>query len=281
MQSAATRLRLPLRHHVWRGLAGNWQGAGLGNSIDFQDHRPYLPGDDPRYIDWSAYARTGHYAMKLYREEVGPQVDLVWDTSASMFGPATKAQRTWELLYWVAESAWQSGATLRCYALSATKVISVNPELLRRYRLETLVEDTPPAFGGSLERLPSVPWRQGSLRVVVSDLLFPSSAEAAIKILAMNKGRGAIYAPFTREESDPEWQGNLLLVDRETKIERKQRVEADGLQRYRKSYERHFALWKQSARRHGTVLARVPAELTFIEALQAEALHVGAVEMVD
>jgi uncharacterized protein (DUF58 family) len=65
MQAAAQRLRLPFRSRTWRGESGNWQGAGVGSSIDFQDHRQYLPGDDPRYIDWQAYARTGHYTMSF------------------------------------------------------------------------------------------------------------------------------------------------------------------------------------------------------------------------
>ena len=88
-----SRVRLPFRNRTWRGDGGNWQGAGVGSSIDFQDHRPYLPGDDPRYIDWQAYARTGVYSMKLYREEVSPRVDVALDVSASMFFDDEKRQR--------------------------------------------------------------------------------------------------------------------------------------------------------------------------------------------
>ena len=62
---AAARVRLPLRTRVWKGQAGEFLGAGTGSSLDFQDHRTYVPGDDPRHINWQAYARTGHYTMKL------------------------------------------------------------------------------------------------------------------------------------------------------------------------------------------------------------------------
>src|ERR1700733_11860114 len=93
MKGAAQRLRLPFRSRTWRGHSGNWLGAGIGSSIDFQDHRPYLPGDDPRYIDWQAYARTGNYTMKLYREEVSPLVDLVLDVTPSMFFEERKGLR--------------------------------------------------------------------------------------------------------------------------------------------------------------------------------------------
>src|SRR5882724_4802165 len=81
---AAERCRLPFGRRAWRGGQGNWLGAGVGSSIDFQDHRAYMPGDDPRYIHWAAYARTGQLTMKLYRAEVSPLVDVAVDVSASM-----------------------------------------------------------------------------------------------------------------------------------------------------------------------------------------------------
>ena len=64
-RKVAERLRLPLGAQAWKGQAGEFRGAGVGSSIDFQDHRDYSPGDDPRHINWQAYARTGQYSMKL------------------------------------------------------------------------------------------------------------------------------------------------------------------------------------------------------------------------
>jgi hypothetical protein len=51
------------------------------------------------------------------------------------------------------------------------------------------------------------------------------------------------------------------------------------LERYRRAYGRHFALWRERARKHSVILARVPAEPEFRQALQAEALPAGAVEL--
>src|SRR5690625_6847234 len=115
---AAGRLRLRPAGKIWHGQTGNWAGAGIGSSIDFQDHRPYVPGDDPRYINWQAFARSGHYTMKLYREEVSPQIDLLLDTSASMFFEPEKQQRAWELFFFCRDSALQSGAALRTFLSS-------------------------------------------------------------------------------------------------------------------------------------------------------------------
>ena len=64
----AERFSLPLKDRNWRGSSGDYAGTGVGSSLDFQDHRSYMPGDDPRHINWQAYARTGNYSLKLYRE---------------------------------------------------------------------------------------------------------------------------------------------------------------------------------------------------------------------
>ena len=44
----------------------------------------YVPGDDLRHVDWAAYARSEVLAVRLYREEVAPRIDLVLDISRSM-----------------------------------------------------------------------------------------------------------------------------------------------------------------------------------------------------
>lgn len=87
-------LRLPFRCRVWRGAAAEFTGSGSGASMDFQDHRAYSPGGDPRRINWQAYARTRQYSMKLFSEEIRPVVDLILDASSSMFFSPEKANQT-------------------------------------------------------------------------------------------------------------------------------------------------------------------------------------------
>src|SRR5262249_49812236 len=66
------------------GRFGERLGAGVGSSLEFQEHRQYAPGDDLRHVDWAAYARSETLAVRLYREEVAPRIDLVLDVSRSM-----------------------------------------------------------------------------------------------------------------------------------------------------------------------------------------------------
>lgn len=272
MQAAAEQLSLPWRGRHWRGRAGSWLGVGAGSSIDFQDHRPYLPGDDPRYIDWRAYARTGQYIMKLYREEVSPLLDLVLDVSASMALGAEKHRRALELFAFCAQSAKRSGAALHCYAASATEV---RPLVLEQaLAAESLFAEGP----AGPPRLAAVPWRPGSMRALISDLLFPGAPDALLAQLSPARVRGVILAPRSAAESEPDWRGNLELVDCETKRRRVQAVSPALTARYRENYARHFSLWREQARRHEIAFATVPAEPPFLEALRADALPAGAVE---
>ena len=272
-QAAAQRLRLPFRSRSWRGESGNWLGAGIGNSIDFQDHRPYLPGDDPRYIDWQAYARTGHYTMKLYREEVSPRVDLVLDISESMTFDESKRRRALELFFFGAESALRAGSAVRCHALDG--------RTCRPWAMDSVLAGRMPVDGEREAVAPDwsrVPWRQGSLRVVVSDLLFAGAPEPLLSALAAAKGRGLLLAPFCRTEADPDWDGNVEFVDCESGHPRVQSVTPELRERFAHAYARHFALWKDLGRRHGVLVARVDAGPLFSDALQLEPLRVGAVE---
>src|SRR5690606_7147770 len=52
-------LRRMLRPRVASGGSGDRVGAARGGSAEFREHRAYAPGDDPRRIDWLAFARTG------------------------------------------------------------------------------------------------------------------------------------------------------------------------------------------------------------------------------
>jgi uncharacterized protein (DUF58 family) len=270
-RSVAQRLRLPLRRPAWRGLAGNWAGTGRGSSLDFQDHRPYLPGDDPRHINWQAYARTGSYSMKLYREEVSPLVDLVLDASSSMLFEASKRDRGLELALFAIESATALGASPRLFAVSGGVFQAVPGLELGKGAL-------PDDRGHGRLSLDGLPFRPGSLRVLVSDCLVAGPPDAVLRTLVSSRGRAVVLAPGSLSEAEPDWEGHLELLDCETGEKRLQHVDAALRRRYGEAYGRHFEIWRTRARRHGVAFARVPSEGPLLEALQKDALAEGAVE---
>jgi len=274
----AGQVGLPLRSRAWRGSSGGWQGRNQGSSIDFQDHRAYAPGDDPRHLDWAAYARTNHYMMKLFREEVSPRLDLVLDVSRSMALTPEKEARALDLLALVISMARHDGIGLRVYAAHSAGQWR-RLETQAAFGLESLPEFSPAKSRTAELPLAEIPWRAGSLRILISDLLLPQPPERALGQLGREHGRAVILAPYLRAEAEPDWRGNLEFHDCETRQVRQQRVEPFLLARYQRNYRRHFAMWEQEARRQGVPLARISGELSLSEAVRREALPAGAFEV--
>src|ERR1700691_3582198 len=76
-------------------LSGLHKSPFHGFSVEFAEHREYVPGDDLKYLDWALYARTDHYYIKRFEEETNLRSYLVLDRSASMaFG--TGALTKWD-----------------------------------------------------------------------------------------------------------------------------------------------------------------------------------------
>lgn len=278
--AAAGRLRLPLRSRVWKGAAGEFLGAGTGSSLDFQDHRTYVPGDDPRHINWQAYARTGNYTMKLYREEVRPVVDIVLDASESMWFEPIKATRAAELFYLVFESARHSGAATSIHLVRGETARAIPPDEVATHRwLATAraLPSTQPAIAPDLSR---IPFRQNAIRVIISDLLFEGDPEPLLRLLSSRHGAPILLTPWTAAEASPDWDGNYEFIDAERGSRHPHRVEAGVLKRYKESYARHFSLWKSSSRRHHAAFARVAADPDLQTALFTEAVPSGAFETV-
>lgn len=276
-EGAARMIQLAFRRDNWRGQAGNWAGMGIGSSIDFQDHRQYVPGDDPRHINWQAYARTETYSMKLYREEVSPQVDLVFDASASMYVTPEKALRSLELLYFAAHSTFQINAQLKAFQITSDGARPISVESLRSGKLELMPDKTD---GSAIPAFDRIPWRQQSLRVIVSDLLFASSPEAVVNILSSGRTRCIVFAPWDEAEANPEWIGNVELIDCERNHRQTHNLSARELEAYRQRYRSHFAAWSDACRRRSLDFARVKAEGELIQALSREALGSQAVEVI-
>jgi len=89
-------------------LLGSHHGANRGRGLEFEEVRPYVPGDDSRSIDWRVTARRGRLHTKLFREERERPVWLLVDLQPGMFfGSRTQlksmvAVRAAALLGWAA-----------------------------------------------------------------------------------------------------------------------------------------------------------------------------------
>jgi len=89
------RLQLQAGRRVDSLFAGNYRSAFRGRGMEFEEVRPYVPGDDVRHIDWNVTARTGEPFIKEFREERQLTLVLVLDISGSVgFGSGGRDGRT-------------------------------------------------------------------------------------------------------------------------------------------------------------------------------------------
>ncbi len=78
------RLELKARQAVEGFMAGLHKSPHRGVSVEFAEHREYVPGDDLRHLDWRVYGRSDRFYIKRYEEETNLTLTVVLDASESM-----------------------------------------------------------------------------------------------------------------------------------------------------------------------------------------------------
>ena len=89
------RLHIQAGRRVDSPFAGEYRSAFRGQGMEFEEVRPYVPGDDIRHIDWNVTARMNTPHVKEFREERELCLQLVLDVSGSVaFGSGGEDGRT-------------------------------------------------------------------------------------------------------------------------------------------------------------------------------------------
>jgi uncharacterized protein (DUF58 family) len=249
---AAAVFRLAMPRTPIGGRVGERLGSGTGSSLEFQDYRPYAAGDDLRHVDWAAYARSELLAVRLYREEVAPRIDLVLDISRSMAVTELKLRAYSELSGLLACACGSTVADSRIITTSAVQPQPLHvPEDIERFL----------ACDATLSALEEarLPFRRRSLRVVVSDFLFPHDADALVSRLARDSAWLAIIQLTLREEAEPVVEGGRRLVDVEGRGEVDMVIDAAAIHDYRARFGRLRLGLSRAARRVGARFAHVVA----------------------
>jgi len=235
------RLELVSRK-IFRGrVRGERRSTRKGRSVEFADYRNYVPGDDPRFIDWNTYARLDRLFLKLFFEEEDLHFHALIDASESMnFGMPTK-------LEW----AKRLSAALAFIGLVRSD----------RVRIETIgqpIARPSPVFRGRasasrmVEQLQSiVPEPSASLAagiknfcirnqgrgivVLISDLLDKQGYRDALGCLSARQMDVYVIQILSSEEIEPELTGDVKLVDSEDADTAEISAGAALLARYRRN----------------------------------------------
>ncbi|MDP6359131.1 MAG: DUF58 domain-containing protein [Planctomycetota bacterium] len=78
------RLEYLARTAIEGAVTGRHQSPYKGSSVEFAEHRQYVPGDDVRDLDWNAYAKQDRFYIKQYVDETNLRATIVVDASGSM-----------------------------------------------------------------------------------------------------------------------------------------------------------------------------------------------------
>lgn len=109
---AVKRIQFVTGRQVSDVMAGAYLSVFKGRGMEFDEVRPYVPGDDVRAIDWNVTARTGEPHIKRFVEERELTVMLLVDVSASQdfgSGRRSKLEAAVELSALLAMSAVENG----------------------------------------------------------------------------------------------------------------------------------------------------------------------------
>jgi len=87
------RMEMIARGVVEGFVAGRHRSPYRGFSVEFADHREYVPGDDTRGLDWRVYAKSDRYYIKRYIEETNLRSIILLDASGSMKYTGDQAAR--------------------------------------------------------------------------------------------------------------------------------------------------------------------------------------------
>jgi uncharacterized protein DUF58 len=185
--SQLDRYRLRLRQRDRGTVAGAHLIRQRGQSLEFREFRPYLPGDDIRHVDWRASARhhrRDELVIRTFEHEVQTRLVISIDTRATMRLP--EAASKLQIALWFAEAmayiAGRSGDSVALHALEGGQVVELGSSA-DRWRIRRALQrvaspktTTPTSSGPSwtaLERaLPP-----GSVWLVLTDLYFAEEAE--------------------------------------------------------------------------------------------------------
>lgn len=82
--AALGHIELTARWIVDGFMSGLHRSPRKGGAAEFAEHRAYYPGDEPRYVDWKAAARTDRLVVKRFEEETNLRATIALDVSRSM-----------------------------------------------------------------------------------------------------------------------------------------------------------------------------------------------------
>jgi uncharacterized protein (DUF58 family) len=206
-------------------VSGLHRGPYKGFSVEFAEHRQYMPGDPIRHIDWKVYGKTDRFYIKEYEEETNLRAYIILDGSGSMGYKSDGLTKMEYGCYLAASLAYlmlkqQDSVGLLVFD---TKLRSYIPPRSVKRHLHAILRELSEAeareetdLGRTLEELARRVTRRG-LIILVSDLLDDEqSVIRGLKLFRHRKHEVIVFHVMDPYEISFPFEHEVILRDMET-----------------------------------------------------------------
>jgi uncharacterized protein (DUF58 family) len=257
--SRIANLELRARLVVEGFITGLHRSPYHGFSVEFAEHRQYMPGDAIRHIDWKILGRTDRYYIKQYEEETNLRSTIVVDTSRSMGyaspGHISKfhyaASLAAALAYLMVRQQDAVGLALFDDALRAYMPPHTTRAYLRQLllRLHEAVPSGETSAGTALHQVADRMKRRG-LVIIISDLLDdPDTVIAALRHFRHKKNEIIVMHVLDPMERSFAFGNDAMFRDVETRETMTTQPWHIGAS-YRQAMEEFLERYKRECREH-------------------------------
>jgi len=254
------KLALRARTRASGRRAGAHRSRRRGQSLEFADHREYVPGDDIRHVDQHLLARLDRLFVKLFEAREDRTVQVLVDGSGSMAGAKWDAAR--KAAAAVAYASLCGLDRVQIFAAAETLAAAGRPVRGRSaiHRLFGFLRGTTPAGETALERSAAAlpPARGGTMTVLITDGWDPEGLDGALSRLRHRGGEAhVLHLVDGREIAATGLRGDLTLVDVETGREVAVTLDREARASYAAAVEGWLSGCADAARRAGVGYFRV------------------------
>ncbi|MGL4463410.1 MAG: DUF58 domain-containing protein [Planctomycetia bacterium] len=251
------QLELTSRRVLSGRLKGERRSKRKGTSVEFADHRPYVAGDDLRFIDWNILIRLDGLFLKLFEEEEDLPLGILVDCSRSMdFGAPTKLQFAKQVAAALAFVGLVNldRLTLAGFSDGLRAPLAGQRGRAAFRRVADHLAQLQPTAGDDLAAVCKTFAMRASGKgvvVLISDLMDKNGYETALRFLLAKGCDVFLIHVLAPEEVKPELQGDLRLVDAEDGDVAEVTISRPLLERYRKNLDAFLSGAQEFCRRRG------------------------------
>lgn len=251
--SLLSSLRLFPRARVRRRVLSDFRSKDQGEGLEFADYRQYMSGDDIRRLDWHQYQKHGQLVVRQYEQHESVSFDLIVDVSDSVLCVSSKRiqcikkisaaygfvllRHGCKVTVWpVADEVVPRTFFGPTHWLECVNHIERMPVGGRRDLAETLA-------GGDGHR------KQADSLIIVSDMICSQGYDHLESVLAQLRQTQVYIRVYDLTDAEPDWSGDLTLVDAELQSEQPLVVDRRIIEAYQRAYHHYYQNLRQYAQR--------------------------------